>query len=161
MDIARLRHNDVAILTWADIENAARLVLAQLSKAAFTPTVVIGIERGGCVPAVWFSNVLGVKRFDPINVRTTISDDVRAERLQVSNRSIVLPNYTNDRVLIVDDVTNTGATLRATREAVMVGGCLECRTAALYRDTVGAGEGVAVDFIGPSVHAWTLFTWER
>lgn len=161
MEVISLQNRNVAVLGWSDIEDATRLVAAQLREASFSPSVIIGIERGGCIPAVWLSHLLGVRRFSSIQVQITISDGIGAERFQLPVLSGSLPDYTADRVLIVDDVTNTGATLRAARDALVASGCLELRTAALFRDTVGAGDVFEVDFIGPSVHAWVLFPWER
>lgn len=161
MEIISLRNKNVAILGWIDIEDAARLVAAQLREAGFAPSVIIGIERGGCIPAVWLSHLLGVRRYSSIRVRTAASDDIGAEHLQLPALSGALCDYTADRVLVVDDVTNTGVTLRAARDALVASGCLELRTAALFRDTVGVDDVFEVDFIGPSVHAWVLFPWER
>jgi hypoxanthine phosphoribosyltransferase len=161
MELISLRNRNVAMLGWDDIEDAVRLVAVQLREARFSPSIVIGIERGGCIPAVWLSHLLDVGRFSSISVRTTVSDDIRAERLQLPALPGALRDYSADRVLIVDDVTNTGVTLRAARDALLASGCLDLRTAALFRDTVGADDMFEVDFIGPSVHAWVLFPWER
>jgi hypoxanthine phosphoribosyltransferase len=67
----------------------------------------------------------------------------------------------DDKVLLVDDVTNTGNTLRAARAVITQRGCSQLKVAALFRDTVDADDASQVDFLGPIVDAWVSFPWER
>jgi uncharacterized protein len=143
------------------VESATRLVAGQIKAAGYAPTVIVAITRGGCVPAVWLCNLLGVVDLDHIDVRTLESDAIRAPRRAHVDVKGPTRSYIGERVLLVDDTTNTGATLREAQTILSRSQCEDLRTAALFHDTVGGSAAAVSDFVGPTVAAWTSFPWER
>lgn len=161
MEIVDIHEHSVAILTWMDVENALRLVVNQIKDNSFSPTAIVAIARGGFVPAAWLSNILGIPQVDTISIRTTESNAIRSDRLATPKVTVSRLHADSERVLLVDDVTNIGTTLKYARQAIVQGGCHDVRTAVLFRDTVGIDESPLVDFAGPAIAAWTSFPWER
>ena len=108
--------------SWQDIENQAQEILRQLQRDAWMPDYVVGLTRGGLVPANLISQYLEV----PME---TLKVSLRDDRSQPeSNLWMAEDAYghrefdpmTSDdgrkRILIVDDINDSGATLNWIRE---------------------------------------------
>ncbi len=151
----------VAILDWCDIEDYVAVLTCSIRESGPVPDVIVAVLRGGCVPAVWLAHALGITNFLAVQARTTVNDLIRSARNDVI-RIDNMPNLKSySSVLIVDDVTNSGRTLRTVR------GNLDLEspsvaTAALVWDTLGhEGEDCAADYVALEIAAWISFPWER
>tara|TARA_B100002019_G_C21125242_1_gene525449 strand:- start:370 stop:834 length:465 start_codon:yes stop_codon:yes gene_type:complete len=85
---------------WQDIENMCVNIVKQMYKDNFYPDYILGLTRGGNIPATIISNML----------------DIRCEAMKVSfrNDDRVEKNHwlstLDKKILIVDDINDTGAT---------------------------------------------------
>jgi hypoxanthine phosphoribosyltransferase len=98
------------------------------SLRAFAPEVVVGIERGGIVLAATAAFRLGA---DLATIHASLYDDSKPAREKHVTPKIndgSLPTLKGKRVLIVDDVCNTGRTMAAVRERVRSAGAGEIKT---------------------------------
>ena len=73
--------------------------------------------------------------------RTTTSTGAKLE-------STMLPDLRNRDVLIVDDIVETGSTLRLVQAWIREGGPRSVRTAVLLRKTAKTPPGLAIDYVG-------------
>lgn len=89
---------DKLYLTWTDIENMVRDVMSKADK----PDVLIGISRGGCIPAIMASQLIEVPMI-PITWQT------RDARLREVPESI--DRYKEKKILVLDDINDSGKTL--------------------------------------------------
>lgn len=128
--------------------------------------VVIGVARGGCFPALLLSYLLKVRHLTTIQVITTVSEATRAERSPPIVSSAPREEVIQGRCcLLVDDVTNTGATLETATTALLKLKPSRLVTAAMVWDTVSPDPNEPrltkcfSDFIGSEVHAWASFPW--
>lgn len=89
------------ILSWRDIDNIVDDLCKQVKDKGYT--MVVGLARGGVIPAVMISHKLGIK-YDSVVWQT------RDGGLQENGR---LNNIINreQKVLIVDDICDSGLTL--------------------------------------------------
>jgi uncharacterized protein len=88
-----------------------RLTAAELGRI----DAVVALARGGIVPAALAAFELGV----PLRVlRLRFRDDANAPLAESPVVDDVVPDVRGQRVLIVDDVSVSGATLRSAREAL-------------------------------------------
>ncbi|MEI0477311.1 phosphoribosyltransferase [Brachyspira pulli] len=81
------------IITWTDIDEAIEVLAKQIEDSKIHYEVIYGLARGGLVPAVMLSHRLKIPMV--LNME-------EVWRLKVKNKS----------VLIVDDISDTGETLR-------------------------------------------------
>ena len=79
-------------LTWEDIENQITDLAEQISKSQENIIAIYGLPRGGLIPAVLLSHKLGVK--------------------YVNEWPLIKDLYHPDNVLIVDDICDSGKTLK-------------------------------------------------
>ena len=92
-------------------------------KVDFTPDFVVGIVRGGLVPARVLSNLLGVKSMFCLNV-----DNIEGQRVVNSNINYPL---SGKKLLLVEDMLETGKSLIVAKEFLEEKGA-EVKTACLY-----------------------------
>lgn len=140
--------------SWYQIDKgAAYLSLKVTQDDHFKPKAIIGLARGGLVPAVIMSHLLQVKMF-PISYS---SKQGNGEYKEYEN---VLPTFpiTWD-LLIVDDICDTGYTMREVDHVYRDSGHV-VRTATLYYKD---GAVITPDYVWQSIPKdanWIEFPWE-
>jgi hypoxanthine phosphoribosyltransferase len=97
------------LVTWDEIMDWTGSVADKVLASKYTPTVIIGLTRGGWVPARMLCDHLKVKKLYAVKTEhwgLTASPDGKALLTQELNIDIQ-----NDSVLVVDDITDTGESL--------------------------------------------------
>ncbi|MEU3455289.1 phosphoribosyltransferase family protein [Micromonospora sp. NPDC006766] len=153
-------------LGWDDITAIADRIADEV-RADKVPDVLVGVLRGGVVPAVLLAHALGVRTVRAVEVLHTTADCVDAVKSaapQVANATS-LGNLTGADVLLVDDIAGSGDTVARTVELVRTAGAARVRTAIFV---VNAGNwrrpqepGQALTYIGTVVDGWVVFPWEH
>ena len=99
------------ILTWERFGTCCRELARQIADSGFEPEVLIAVARGGMLPGGGLSYALGVKLTDAINVEfytdvhETLPDPVLLAPMLDTD------SIKGKRVLVVDDVVDSGRTL--------------------------------------------------
>jgi hypothetical protein len=136
-------------LGWAAFGEAARAFAAQIARR-FRPSVVIGIAKGGVFVGGALAAALGAD-FHPVRIEKRRRDaGTLPEPVQE------LPDLSGKRVLVVDDVASTGATLARGRALARKAGAREVRTAVL----VARPRGARPDFAAFATDELVLFGWD-
>lgn len=91
-------------LTYEYTEYLLGLALDQMNVDGFEPELIVGISRGGLLPAVTLSHYLNVPM---LPLRFSTRDWVQ----QDSDTSIIEAVKSGSKVLIVDDIVDSGTTL--------------------------------------------------
>tara|TARA_B100000902_G_C27265157_1_gene893104 strand:- start:194 stop:691 length:498 start_codon:yes stop_codon:yes gene_type:complete len=89
--------------SWADVEKMCVSIVNQMYKDNWRPDYIVGITRGGNIPATIISNMTGI-RCEALKV--SLRDDVGS----VSDAAMAEDAYEDKKILIVDDINDTGAT---------------------------------------------------
>ena len=91
------------------IETGVTDIVQQMHKDNWRPDYIVGIVRGGLVPAVMMSHFLGVTMYT-LDVRLRDSAKGNESNAWMSEDAfVVFPQGKN--ILILDDINDTGATL--------------------------------------------------
>lgn len=88
--------------SWAEVDNHIKEIVDRLRTKKIS--VIIGIGRGGLIPAVCMSHQLGIPMF-PIMWQTRDGD------YKTNLNTLVEALENGDSILVVDDISDTGATL--------------------------------------------------
>ncbi len=142
-------------MTWAIFGEASRALAESVAASGFLPDIVLGISRGGLIPAGGLAYALDCKNLFTISVEFYTGIN---ERLDVP---VMLPPFLNAadlddaRVLIVDDVADTGMTLELVHE-FCAGHVAEARTAVLYRKPLSI---IDPDYAWAKTDRWITFPW--
>ncbi|HEY2073908.1 MAG TPA: phosphoribosyltransferase family protein [Gaiellaceae bacterium] len=142
-------------MTWADLGDGARQLAAQIAADGFEPSLILGIARGGLLAAGALSYALDLKNAFTMNVEFYTGVD---ERLPVPMLLPPLPDLVDledQRVLIADDVADTGQTLVLVKE-FLAGKVREARVAVLYEKPRSV---VSCEYVWRKTDRWIDFPW--
>ena len=104
--------------TWQDVERMCVSIVNQMYKDNWRPDYIVGITRGGNVPATIISNMTGI-RCEALKVSLRDDDSESETNCWMSEDAFGYVPKDEDRVtggplekkiLIVDDINDTGAT---------------------------------------------------
>lgn len=132
-------------MNWGEFDKEIRKLAGKID---WKPDAVIGIVRGGVVPATVLGSVLKVKKFYVIKVRHV------GEARKVKGE--FAPDVFEKKVLLVEDMLETGKSLAAARTYLEAKGA-QVKTAALY--TMPASV-LQPDYFLRQVPAVVPFPWE-
>lgn len=143
------------IMDWPLYGSAIRELAHTIADSGFEPDIILAIARGGLFAAGSLGYALGVKNLYVMNLEFYTGVD---ERLDVP---VMLPPYldkfdlTDAKILVADDVADTGHTLKAVHEfcAEVV---QESRTAVLYEKSQSL---VKCDYVWKRTDEWINFPW--
>lgn len=127
-----------------------------IKKSGFDPDVIVGISRGGWPPARVISdfldnpNLASIKVEFYFGIRKTKEEPVITQPVSVSVKG--------KKVLIVDDVADTGKSLKLVHENFLEQGATEVKVVTLYCKPWSI---FRPHFHGRDTDAWIIFPWER
>jgi hypoxanthine phosphoribosyltransferase len=98
------------LVTWQDVEGMCQEILRQLHKDGWKPDYVVGLTRGGLVPANLISQYLGVP-MGTLKVSLKDSQSESESNLWMAEDAFGYNDNRRKNILIVDDINDTGATL--------------------------------------------------
>jgi hypoxanthine phosphoribosyltransferase len=144
--------------TWADLEAWSDYLAGQIRAAHAVPDTLVALTRGGWVPARMISDRLGLRRLLAVRAQhwgVTARPDGRAELTEGLAHSVE-----GQKVLVVDDIADTGESLRLAVDHVRAAGaanvesatCL-CIATSKFRPTYVAEE------IPKEGWVWIIFPW--
>ncbi|MDR6199012.1 hypoxanthine phosphoribosyltransferase [Microbacterium sp. SORGH_AS428] len=142
-------------LTWDLFGEASRDIARDVIAADFVPEVVVAIARGGLLPAGAIAYGLGVKNCGAINVEfyTGIGTVLDAPELLPPELDMTYLN--GRRVLLVDDVADSGRTLDLAVRLLVERGA-DVRSAVIYTKPTTI---IQPDFSWKNTDLWIDFPW--
>lgn len=91
--------------SWYQIDKGCALLANQIIRTDYKPDVIVGLARGGLIPAVILSHILCIKMFP-------VSYSSKAGNGEYKEYDNTLPDLPFKKLLIVDDIADTGNTLK-------------------------------------------------
>ena len=93
-------------MTWGEVEEAVSILLGQLKEDGFVPEMIVGVGKGGIIPAVLLHQQIPSARFETIQIQSYSGMFSTGPKIVGA-----VPNIPNlEGVLIVDDILETGTT---------------------------------------------------
>ena len=146
------------LVTWEEISKWTLQVAREIRNSGFHPSVVIGLTRGGWVPARLLCDQLKVKKLYAVKTEhwgITANPDGKALLTQELNISIE-----EDNVLVVDDITDTGESLTLAMAHLSIMHPKELHSATLLHITHSKFEPDYYTVVVPKEKwTWFIFPW--
>lgn len=147
------------VVTWREIDDWSDAVARKIADdGAGLPETIVGLTRGGWVPSRMLADRLGVKHLVALRAQhwgVTATPTGKAEITE----GLFVP-LTGRRVLVVDDITDTGESLKLAVEHVSEGGPASVRSATLLHITRSR---IVPTYYAKEVPekewAWFIFPW--
>ena len=127
----------------------------KISKSCFKPDIIIGIARGGWLPARVLTDLLEIPNLANVSAEYYVGvAETKNEPVLTQGISAVV---TDKKVLIADDVADSGRSLKLVKEHVLQQGAKEVKTATLYYKPWSM---VKPDYYERETKLWIVFPWE-
>jgi hypoxanthine phosphoribosyltransferase len=143
------------VMTWDDLGAGARELAETVHRDGYQPDIVLAIARGGLLVAGALSYALGVKNTFTMNVEFYTGIDERLEMPMILPPVPDLVDFSETRVLIADDVADTGATLALVKD-FLEDKVAETRCAVLYEK---GRSTVKCEYVWRRTDLWIDFPW--
>ena len=141
--------------SWSRIYDMLLDLAGRIRKDGFKPDIIVGISRGGWPPARVLSdllsnpNVANVRAEFYLGIAETGSEPTLTQPVSVKTRG--------KKILIVDEVADTGKSLKMVREHIVQEGAKEARTVTVYYKPWSI---VRPDYFAKETSDWIVFPWE-
>jgi hypoxanthine phosphoribosyltransferase len=159
------------VLGWAEFGEAARELAREVVRSGWVPDLVVAVARGGLVPAGAVAYALGTKAMGTLNVEfytgvaETLPEPVVLPPLMDTSE---LPGR---KVLVVDDVADSGRTLALVMDLIRskglsadldgdgaadLTGAVDARSAVVYAKPRSV---IDPDYVWRRTDRWIMFPW--
>lgn len=143
------------VLTWDGFGEATRALSRSIVADGFEPEVVVAIARGGLLPGGAIAYGLGIKNCGALNVEFYTGIGTVLTAPEVLPPALDLAYLAGRRVLLVDDVADSGRTLKLAAELLDSEGA-EARSATIYTKP---GSLARPDYSWRETSRWIDFPW--
>ena len=143
------------VLTWAQFGLASRELAELVNADGYRPDLVLSIARGGLLVGAALGYALDVKNTWTMNVEFYTGVEERLPVPMILPPVPELVDLESERMLIADDVADTGETLRLVKE-FCAGKVGEVRCAVLYEKSRSV---VECEYVWCRTDLWIDFPW--
>jgi hypoxanthine phosphoribosyltransferase len=143
------------VLDWTTYGVAVRELAQLVADASYHPDIILAIARGGLFAAGSLGYALSVKNIYVMNVEFYTGIDARLDVPVMLPPYLELADVAESRVLIADDVADTGKTLRLVRD-FCEGKVADVRCAVLYQKPHSQ---VDCEYVWKYTDRWINFPW--
>jgi uncharacterized protein len=142
-------------LTYETFGTASRELAQQVAEDGFEPDLILAIARGGLFLGGALGYALDVKNLFVMNVEFYTGVDERLDLPVVLPPTLDRVDLTGAKVLVADDVADTGRTLELVRN-FCTGYVAAVRTAVVYEKPQSV---VRYDYVWRRTDRWIDFPW--
>lgn len=142
-------------LTWDAFGEATRDLARAIVADGFEPEVVVAIARGGLLPAGAIAYGLGIKNCGAINVEFYTGIGTVLDAPEVLPPALDMSYLAGRRVLLVDDVADSGRTLQLAVALLRDNGA-DVRSVTIYTKPTTV---IRPDYAWKDTSLWIDFPW--
>ncbi|POM22654.1 Xanthine phosphoribosyltransferase [Actinomadura rubteroloni] len=143
------------VLTWELFGTASRELAVAVASDGYRPDLILSIARGGLFVAGALGYALDVKNLHVMNIEFYTGVDQRLEMPVMLPPTPSAVDLSGARVLVADDVADTGATLRLVRD-FCADHVADVRCAVVYEKPRSA---VKCEYVWRRTDRWIDFPW--
>ena len=146
---------DIEVLSWNDIYRHSIKLAEKMLDENYIPDVVVGVMRGGWVPARIVIDLLDVKTLATLEIKFYKGIGETREKPVITQPLVV--NVRDKNVLVVDDVVDTGKSMSVAVDAIRLYGPKKIKTASI---ALKPWSIFSPDYYSYVTSSWIVFPWE-
>jgi hypoxanthine phosphoribosyltransferase len=140
---------------WIQIYRMLLNLAVKIRKNGFKPDIIVGVSRGGWPPARVLSDLMDNSNL--ANVRAEFYLGVAETKEEPVLTQPVSMEVAGKKVLVVDEVADTGKSLKLVKEHIIEQGAREVKIATVYYKPWSI---VKPDYYEKETSLWIVFPWE-
>lgn len=141
---------------WDDIYEMLIDLALRVRHSGFNADLIVGVSRGGWAPGRILSDLLENPHTVNIKIEFYVGLGQTARKPVVTQP--ITEDISNKKVLVVDDVSDTGESLKVALDHVMEKGASSVKTVTVYYKPHSTFKP---DFFASETSDWIIFPWER
>lgn len=141
--------------TWNQIYTISLNVAGKIRSSGYKMDTIIAISRGGWLPARILADLLGSS--DLADVKTEFYAGIAETKAEPVLSRSVTADVADRRILVVDEVADTGRSLNLVKNHIAHIGASEVRAATLYHKPCTLPKP---DYSEKETSRWVVFPWE-
>lgn len=141
---------------WDQIYDMLLDLALRIRRSEYHPEIIVGISRGGWPPARIMSDLL--QNSNLANMKVEFYKDIGITSKKPKITQPVTAIVKGKRVLVVDDVADTGHSLSAVVDHLRGKGAKQIKVSTIY---VKPQSIFHPDFFAKKTRKWIIFPWER
>lgn len=144
------------IMDWQEANEMAEDLYEKIKSKRYKPDVIIAVARGGFHPARALSDFLKVKTMETVNVDHWGVSATESGKAEINSK--IGLDITGKKILIVDDIADTGQSMKVMVEYVEQLNPGEIKTATLH---IRKGSRFTPDFYVEELYNkdWIVYPW--
>lgn len=144
------------LITWATVKQLTLKLTSKIHKAYFKPDIVVAIARGGYVPGRLLCDCLNLTDLRSIRIVHYMAGAKKQQKAKLADK--LCRHLEGRKILLVDDVSDTGDTLKLAREHLEEYGAGSIRIAVLHHKKTSI---VEPDFFAQRIikWRWIIYPW--
>ncbi|NPD87287.1 MAG: phosphoribosyltransferase [Asgard group archaeon] len=146
---------DYEIVSWDQSYQMTFYLFEKITDDEFFPDIIVGIARGGWIPARLLADFYGNRR--TANIKIEFYDNTTRASDEPIITQEISENVEGKIVLVVDDVADSGKSLIAAVEHIKSMNPKEIRTATLYYKKHSI---LKPDYYIRETQSWVVYPWE-
>ena len=147
--------SDYEIVSWDQAYQMTFYLFEKMVEENYFPEIIVGIARGGWIPARLIADFFGNRRTANIKIEFYDSTNRASEDPIITQE--ISENVEGKVVLIVDDVADSGKSLRAAIEHIKLKNPKEIRSATLYYKKHSI---IMPSYFIKETQLWIVYPWE-
>jgi len=141
--------------TWNQVYDMLLKLTEKIRKDGFKPDIIVGVSRGGWPPARFLSDLLDNPNL--ANVKAEFYLGVAETKGEPTLTQPVSTDVVGKRVLVVDEIADTGKSLKLIKEHLTERGAEEIKIVTIYYKPWSI---IKPDYYEKETSRWVVFPWE-
>lgn len=141
--------------TWNQIYEMLIDQSEKIRISTYQPDIIIAVARGGLAPARILTDLLETP--EVATIRIEFYADIAQPSIQpILKQSLTIP-VNGKKILIVDDISDSGQSLRVAKQHLADKGAAQVKIATLYAKP---STQTVPDYVEKTTERWVVFPWE-
>lgn len=141
-------------ISWSKIERMCKKLAEKIKD--YNPDWLIGISRGGLIPVRLLSDYLNISNVAIIRIEFYKTINQTSDFPQITQPLQV--DVKDKKILVVDDVVDTGMSIAVAKEHIKRAGAKEVRVASLHYKPKS---NLKPDYFIEETESWIVYPWEK